>query len=93
MIQKRYDIKTKIEALLKSGDEGAILRSLEGAEQRRAEARANTAAYKSSKNGTSPQKEQQPVHEQKELDSHNADEKQDPRSEIKSRQREELNIH
>ena len=34
LLQKWSDIKTKIEALLKSGDEGAILRSLEDAEQR-----------------------------------------------------------
>ena len=49
MLQKRSDIKTKIEALLKSGDEGAILRSLEDAEQRLADARVNSAADKSSK--------------------------------------------
>ena len=59
LLQKRSDIKTKIEALLKSGDEGAILRSLEDAEQRLADVRANVAADKSSKNGTSPQKELQ----------------------------------
>ena len=33
LLQKRSDIKTKIEASLKSGDAGAILRSLEDAEQ------------------------------------------------------------
>ena len=32
LLQKRSDIKTKIEGLLKSGDKGAILRSLEDAE-------------------------------------------------------------
>ena len=57
LLQKRSDIKTKIETLLKSGDEGAILRSLEDAEQRLADARVNSAADKSNKNGTSPQKE------------------------------------
>ena len=31
LLQKRSDNKTKIEALLKSGDEGALLRSLEDA--------------------------------------------------------------
>ena len=56
LLQKRSDIKTKIETLLKSGDEGAILRSHEDAEQRLADARVNSAADKSSKNGTSPQK-------------------------------------
>ena len=55
LLQKRSDIKTKIEALLKSGDEGAILRSLQYAEQRLADARVNSAADKSSKFGTSPQ--------------------------------------
>ena len=65
LLQKRFDIKTKIENLLKSGDEGAILRSLEDAEQRLADARVNSAADKSSKNGTSPQKEPEPDDEQK----------------------------
>ena len=36
LLQKRSDFKTKIEALLKLGDEGAILPSHEDAEQRRA---------------------------------------------------------
>ena len=49
LLQKRSDIKTKIETLLKAGDEGAILRSLEYAEQRLADARVNSAADKSSK--------------------------------------------
>ena len=49
LLQKRSDIKTKIEALLKSGDEGAILRSLEDAEQRPADARVNSTADKSRK--------------------------------------------
>ena len=52
LLQKRSDIKTKIETLLKSGDDGAILRSLEDAEQRLADARVNSAADKSSENGT-----------------------------------------
>ena len=46
LLQKRSDIKTKIEALLKSGDKGAILRSLEDAEQRLADVRASVAADK-----------------------------------------------
>ena len=70
---RRSDIKTKIETLLKSRDEGAILRSLEDAEQRLADARENSAADKSSKNGTSPQKEPQTDDEQKEFDGHNAE--------------------
>ena len=65
LLHKRSDIKGKIEILLKSEDEGAILRSLEEAEQRLADARVNSAAYKSSKNGTSPRKEPQPDDEQK----------------------------
>ena len=93
MLQKRSAIKTKVEVLLKSGDEGDVLQSLEDAEQRRAEAHANSATDKSTKNGTSPQKEQQPDDEQNELDGHDADERQDPRSDAKSLQREELSIH
>ena len=57
LLQKRSDIKTKIEDLLKTGEGGAILRSLEDAEQRLADVRASVAADKSSRNGTSPQKE------------------------------------
>ena len=79
LLQKRFDIKTKSETLLKSGDEGAIWRSLEDAEQRLADARVNSAADKSSKNGTSPQKEQEPDDEQKELDGRSADDRQDPK--------------
>ena len=56
----------KIEALLKSGEAGAYLRSLEDAEQRLAEVRASVAADKSSKKGTSPQTKPQPDNEQKE---------------------------
>ena len=52
LLEKRSDIKTQIEALLKSRDQGAILRSLEDAEQRLADVRANVAADRSSKNGT-----------------------------------------
>ena len=77
LLQKRSDIKTQIETLLKSRDEGAILRSLEDAKQRLADVRASMAADKSSKNGTSPQKEPQPDNEQKEYDGHNADESQE----------------
>ena len=52
------------------------MRSLEDAEQRPADARANSAADKSSQNGTKPQKEPEPDDEQKDYDGHNADESQ-----------------
>ena len=93
LLQQRSEIKTKIEGLLKSGDEGAILRSLEDAEQRLADARVNSAADKSSKKGTSPQKEPEPDDEQEELDGHSADDRQDPRKRARSLQIEELSIH
>ena len=93
LLQKKSDIKTNIEALLKSGDEGAILRSLEDAEQRLADARVNSAAYETSKKGTSPQKEPEPDDEQKELDGHNVDDKQEPRNRARSLQIEELSLH
>ena len=79
---------------VKSGDQGAILRSLEDAEQRLADARVNSAADKSSKNGTSPQKEPQSDNEQKgHNDGHNADDRQEPRNRARSLQIEELSIH
>ena len=93
LLQERSDIKMKFEALLKSRDEGAILRSLEDAQQRLADARVNSAVDKSSKKGTSPQKEQEPDDEQKELDGHSADDRQDPRKRARSVQIEELSIH
>ena len=93
LLQKRSDIKTKIEVLLKSGEGGAILRSLEDAEQRLADARVNSAADKSNKKGTSPQKEPEPDDEQKELDGHSVDDRQDPRKRARSLQIEELSIH
>ena len=93
LLQKRSDIKTKIEDLLKTGEGGAILRSLEDAEQRLADARVNSAADKSSKNGTSPQKEPQPDNEQKEHDGHNAEDSQEPRNGARSLPIEELSIH
>ena len=93
LLQKRSDIKTNIEALLKSGDEGAILRSLEDAEQRLADARVNSAAEESSKKGTSPQKEPEPDDEQKELDGHNVDDKQEPRNRARSLQIKKLSLH
>ena len=93
LLQKRSDIKTKIEALLKSGDGGAILRSLEDAEQRLVDARVNSAADKSSKKGTSPQKEPEPDDEQKELDGHNADDRQEPRNKAKSFPIEAFSMH
>ena len=92
LLQKRSDIKTKIEDLLKT-EGGAILRSLEDAEQRLADVRASVAADKSSKNGTSPQKEPQPDDEQKEHDGHNAEDSQEPRNGARSLPIEELSIH
>ena len=65
LLQERSDLKLKIEALLKSGEAEAILRSLEDAEQRLADVRASVAADKSSKNGTSPQNESQSDIDQK----------------------------
>ena len=59
LLQKRSDIKTKIEALLKSGHAKAILRSLEDAEQRLADVRVSSTADKSRKCGTSSQKKSQ----------------------------------
>ena len=94
LLQKRSDIKTKIEVLLKTGEGGAILRSLEDAEQRLADARVNSAADKSSKNGTSPQKEPQSDNEQKRHDDgHNADDRQEPRNGASSLPIDELSIH
>ena len=93
LLQERSDLKLKIEALPKSGETGAILRSLEDAEQRLADVRASVAADKSSKNGTSPQKEPQPDDEQKEHDGHNAEDSQEPRNGAKSLPIEELSIH
>ena len=93
LLQERSDLKLKIEALLKSGGTGAILRSLEDAEQRLADVRASVAADKSSKNGTSPQKEPQPDDEQKEHDGHNAEDSQEPRNGARSLPIEELSIH
>ena len=93
LLQKRSNIKTKIEDLLKTGEGGAILRSLEDAEQRLADARVNSAADKSSKKGTSPQKEPEPDDEQKELDGRSADDRQDLKKRARSLQIEELSIH
>ena len=93
LLQKRSDIKTKIEDLLKTGEGGAILRSLEDAEQRLAGARVNSAADKSSTKGTSPQKESEPDDEQKELDGHNADDGQEREKGTRSLPIEELSIH
>ena len=93
LLQERSDLKMKIEALLKSGETGAIFRSLEDAEQRLADVRASVAADKHSKNGTSPQKEPQPVNEQKEHDGHNADDSQEPRNGARSLPIEELSLH
>ena len=92
LLQKRSDIKTEIEDLLKSGEGGVILRSLENAEQRLADARVNSTADKSSKNCTSPQKEPQPDDEQKEHDGHIVDDSQEPRNRARSLQIEEMSI-
>ena len=91
LLQKRSDIKTKIEDLLKTGEGGAILRCLEDAEQRLADARVNSAADKS--NGTSPQKEPEPDEEQKEDNGHNADDSQKRNKCARSLPIEELSIH
>ena len=93
LLQKKSDIKMKLEALLKLADEGAFMRSLEDAEQRRADARASAAADKFSKKGTSPQKEPEPDDEQKELVGRSADDRQDPRKRARSMQIEELSIY
>ena len=53
LFQERSDLKMKIEALLKSGKTGAVLRSLEDAEQSLADVRASVAVDKSNKNGWS----------------------------------------
>ena len=66
--------------------------SLEGAKERQAYARANSAAEKSRKNGTSPPKEQERDGEQTEHDGHNAVDSHDPRNGAKSLQIEELSI-
>ena len=55
-MRKKSDIKTNNDALLKSEDVGGILRSLEDAEQRQADVRANAAVDKSCKTGTLPPK-------------------------------------
>ena len=93
LLQERSDLKMKIEALLKSGETGAILRSLEDAEQRLADVRAGEAADKSSENGTSSQKEPQPDDEQNEHDGHNADDSQEPKKRARSLPIEELSLH
>ena len=93
LLQERSDLKLKIEALLKSGEAGAILGSLEDAEQRLADVRASVAADKSSKNGTSPQKEPQPDDEQNEDNGHNADDGQEREKGTRSLPIEELSIH
>ena len=93
LLEKRSDIKTQIEDLLKSRKQEAILRSLEDAEQRSADVRANVAADKSSKTSTSPQMEPQPDDELREPNGPNADDSQKPRNEASSQPIEELSIH
>ena len=93
LLQERSDLKLKIEALLKSGEAGAILRSLEDAEQRLADVRASVAADKSSRNDTSTQKEPEPDEEQKEDNGYNADDSQERNKCARSLPIEELSIH
>ena len=93
LLQKRSDLKTQIDALLKSRDEGAILRSLEDAEQRLADVRASAAADQSSKNGTSPQKDSVLDNERKEHNDHIVNDGQKPRNEARSLPIEQLSIH
>ena len=85
--------QNSIEALLKSRDEGAILHSLEDAEQRLADVRASVAADKSGKNDTSPQKELQPDDEQKEHDGQNANNSQVLQNGTRSLPKEEMSKH
>ena len=84
LLQERSDLKLKIEALLKSGEAGVILRSLEDAEQRLADVRASVAADKSSKNCTSPHKEPQLDDELRKPNEPNAADSQKPRNEASS---------
>ena len=93
LLQKRSDIKTKIEDLLKTGEGGAILRSLEDAEQRLADARVNSAADKSSKKGTSPQKEPEPDNEQKRHGDKKVNDSQKSMNEARSLPIEALSMH
>ena len=93
LLQDRSDLKMKLEALLKSGEAGAILRSLEDAEQRLADVRASVAADKSGKYGTSTQEEPQPDNEQKEHNCHNADDIQKPQNGARSLPKKEMSIH
>ena len=65
LLRKWSYIKTKSLALLKSRDERASSGTLEDAEQRLADVRANSAADKSLENGTSPPKDQKLDDEQK----------------------------
>ena len=58
LLRKWSYIKIKSLALLKSRDERASSGTLEDAEQRLADVRANSAADKSLENGTSPTKDQ-----------------------------------
>ena len=51
------------------------------------------AADKTSKKGTSPQKNSQPGNEQKEHDGHNADDSQEPQNGARSLPKEEMSIH
>ena len=78
LLHERSDLKLKNER--KSGEAGAILRSLEDAEQRLADVRASVAADRSSKNYTSPQKEPQPDNEQREHNDHKVKGSQKERS-------------
>ena len=93
LLKEMFDLKMKIEALLKSGEVGATLRSHEDAEQRLADVLASVAADKFSKNGTLPQKEPQPDNEQNEHDGHNEDDSQEPQNGARSSPIEEMSIY
>ena len=92
-LRERSEIKTNNDALLKSGDEGALSRNLEDAEQRLADVRANAAVDKSGKSGTSPPKDSKLDDAQKEHNGHSVDGSQDPRNRCRSLPIEELSIH
>ena len=92
LLRERSDLKMIIEALLKSGEAGAILRSLGDVKQRLADVRASVPADKSNKNGKSPQKELTRDNEQKEHDGHNADDSSEPQNGARSLPKEEMSI-
>ena len=82
----------KIEALLKSGDAGATLRSLEHAEQRLKDVRVNSATDKMRSRSTSPQREATSDYGPALQEAPKADEDQEPGSRARSLPFEELDI-